>query len=96
MRVLYWLGGERNILYKGVETFPEQTRFKALRRILKGKSQRGQYLLVVGLDCYTHIDVNLNCGCWLNGVDYIFSPLPYTISRVCPDSRLISISVYIE
>ena len=42
-------GGEQNTLYKGVETFPWQTRFKALRGSLKGKAQRGQYLIAVDL-----------------------------------------------
>ena len=32
-------GGEQNIIYKGVETFPYQTRFKALRGAWKGKSK---------------------------------------------------------
>ena len=45
-------GGEWNTLYKGVETSPEHTCFKALRGSLKGKAQRGQYLLVMGLGGY--------------------------------------------
>ena len=45
-------GGERKTLYKGVETFPYQTCFKALRGNPKGKAQRGQYLLAVGLGRY--------------------------------------------
>ena len=32
--------GEQNTLYKGVETFPQQTRFKALRGSPKGKAQK--------------------------------------------------------
>ena len=42
-------GGEQNTLYKGVETFPYQTRLKALRGSPKGKAQRVQYLLAVGV-----------------------------------------------
>ena len=45
-------GGEQNTLYKGMETFPYHTRFKALRGSLKGKAYRGQYLLAVGLGRY--------------------------------------------
>ena len=37
--------GERNILYKGVETS-------------RGKAQRGQYLLAVDLGCYIKILVS--------------------------------------
>ena len=40
-------GGEQTTIYKGVETF------KALRGSLKGKAQRGQYLLAVDLDRYS-------------------------------------------
>ena len=42
-------GGEQTTIYNGVETFPLQTRFKALRGSPKGKAQRGQYLLAVDL-----------------------------------------------
>ena len=45
-------GGEQITLYKGVETFPWQTRFKDLRGSSKGKAQRGQYLLAVDLGRY--------------------------------------------
>ena len=45
-------GGEQNTLYKEVETFPQQTRFKALRGSPKRKAQRGQYLLAVDLGRY--------------------------------------------
>ena len=45
-------GGEQNTLYKGVETFPLHTRFKALRGSPKGKAQKGQYLLTVDLIRY--------------------------------------------
>ena len=41
--------GERNILYKGVETSPYRHVLKILRGSPKGKPQRGQYLLAVGL-----------------------------------------------
>ena len=41
--------GERS---KGVKTFLLHTRFKILRGNPKGRAQRGQYQLVVGLDCY--------------------------------------------
>ena len=44
---------ERTIPYKRVETSPQWTRFKTLRGSLVGKVQRGQYLRVVGLSCYT-------------------------------------------
>ena len=46
-----WVG-EQITLYKGVETFLQQTRFKALRGSPKGKAQRGQYLLAVDLGRY--------------------------------------------
>ena len=39
-------------IYKGVKTFPQQTRFKALRRSPKGKAQRGQQLLAVDMSRY--------------------------------------------
>ena len=48
--------GEQNTIYKGVETFPWQTRFKALTGNLKGKAQREQYLLAVGLGRYNKMD----------------------------------------
>ena len=51
MSYIGW-GGEQNTLIKGVETFPSQTRFKALRGSLKGKAQKGQYLLAVDLGRY--------------------------------------------
>ena len=41
-------GGEQTLLYTGVETSLQHTRFKSL----KGKAQRGQYLLAVGLGHY--------------------------------------------
>ena len=44
-------GGEQNIIYKGVETFPWQMHFKA-ERSLKVKAQIGQYLLAVDLGHY--------------------------------------------
>ena len=44
------LGGEQNTLSKGVEIFPYQTYFKALRGNQKGK--RRQYLLAVDLGRY--------------------------------------------
>ena len=40
--------GEETTIYKGVETM----RFKDLRESLKGKAQRGQYLLTVDLGCH--------------------------------------------
>ena len=40
------------MIYKGVETFLLQTRFKALRGSPKGKTQIGQYLLAVDLGRY--------------------------------------------
>ena len=43
---------EQITLYKGMETFPQQTRFKALRGCPKRKAQRGQYLLAVDLGRY--------------------------------------------
>ena len=46
------LGGEQITLYKGVEIFPLQTHFKALRGSPKEKAQRGQYLLAVDLGRY--------------------------------------------
>ena len=46
---------EQTTVYKGVETFPEQTRFKALRGSPKGKAQKRQYLLAVDLDRYITI-----------------------------------------
>ena len=45
-------GGEQTTIYKGVETFPQQTRFKALSGSPKGKVQRGQCLLAVDLGHY--------------------------------------------
>ena len=45
-------GGEQTTIYKGVETFPKQMRFKALKGSPKGKTQRGQYLLAVDLGRY--------------------------------------------
>ena len=45
-------GGEQITIYKGMETFTQQTRFKALRGSPKGKAQRGQYLLAVDLGRY--------------------------------------------
>ena len=45
-------GGEPITLYKGVETFPQQTRFKALRESPKGKTEKEQYLLTVNLGRY--------------------------------------------
>jgi len=45
-------GGEQTIIHKGVETFLQHTRFKALRANPKGKVQRGQYLLAVDLGRY--------------------------------------------
>ncbi|PON79192.1 hypothetical protein PanWU01x14_013080, partial [Parasponia andersonii] len=47
--------GERNTLYKGVDTFPYQTRFenRELRRAVWSKWQSGQYLLAGFLGCYT-------------------------------------------
>ena len=45
-------GREQITIYKGVDTFPLQTRFKALRGTPKGKAQREQYLLAVDLDRY--------------------------------------------
>ena len=47
-------GGEQTTIYKGVETFPYQTRFKALRGSPEGKAQREQYLLAVDLGRYTN------------------------------------------
>ena len=44
-------GGERNIFYKCVETSPRV--LKTLRVSLKGKAQRGQCLLAVGLGRYS-------------------------------------------
>ena len=44
--------GERIIPYKGVKTSPEHTCFKNLERTPKHKAQIGQYVLVVGLNCY--------------------------------------------
>ena len=38
--------------YKGVEPFPYQTRFKALKGSVKGKAQRRQYLLAMDLGRY--------------------------------------------
>ena len=52
-------GGERNIFYKGVETYPQQTRFKNLEGKLNRKAQRRQYLLAAwtvtdgGTDTFT-------------------------------------------
>ena len=40
------------MIYKGVETFLLQTRFKALRGSPKGKTQIGQCLLAVDLGRY--------------------------------------------
>ena len=45
-------GEEQTTFYKGVEPFPNQTRFKALRGSVKGKAQRGQYLLAMDLGRY--------------------------------------------
>ena len=46
---------ERSILYKGVKTSSQHTRFKTLRGSPKGKTERGQYLLpVVGFDGYNN------------------------------------------
>ena len=45
-------GGEQITIYKGVETFPQQTHFKALRESPRGKAQRGQYLLAMDLGPY--------------------------------------------
>ena len=45
-------GGEQNTLWKGVETFTYQTRFKAVRESPKGKDQRRQYLLAVDFGRY--------------------------------------------
>ena len=42
-------GGEQTTIYKGVKTFSQQTRFKALKGSTKGKAQREQYLLAVDL-----------------------------------------------
>ena len=42
-------GREQNTLCKGVETFSEQTCFKALRGSSKWKAEREQYLLEVGV-----------------------------------------------
>ena len=39
--------GEQNTIYKGVEIFPYQTRFKALRGSPKGKAQKRQYSLLI-------------------------------------------------
>ena len=50
--------GERCILYKAVEFSLYQTRFKTLRGSLKGKAQRGQYLLALDFGC-TLYDVTL-------------------------------------
>ena len=50
--VPHWLREEQNTIYKGVETFHQETRFKALRGSPKGKAQREQYLLVVDLSHY--------------------------------------------
>ncbi|PON75293.1 hypothetical protein PanWU01x14_042600 [Parasponia andersonii] len=46
--------GERSTLYKGVDTFPYQTRFenRELRRAVWSKWQSGQYLLAGFLGCY--------------------------------------------
>ena len=38
VRIPHWLGGERNTLYKGEETFPSQLRFKNLERKLERES----------------------------------------------------------
>ena len=46
-----WIG-EQNIRYKGVETSSYQTCFKTLRGSSEEKTQRGQYLLAVGLGSY--------------------------------------------
>ena len=53
MSYIGW-GGEQTTIYKGVETFPYQTRFKALRGSPKGKAQIGQYLLAVDLGHYNY------------------------------------------
>ena len=45
-------GIEQITLYKGVETFSYQTRFKVLRGSLEVKAKRGQYLLAVDLGRY--------------------------------------------
>ena len=52
------LRGERNILYKGVGTtsLPSRRVLKTLREISKGKTQKEQYLLMVGLGCYSDFD----------------------------------------
>ena len=44
--------GEQTTIYKGVETFPYQTCFKALKGSPNEKTQRGQYLLAVDLERY--------------------------------------------
>ena len=44
--------GERNIIYKDLKLLPSRRILKTLRRSPKEKAQKGQYLLVVGLDGY--------------------------------------------
>ena len=53
---------ERSIFNKGVEISPQQTCFKTLRESSEGKVQRGQYLLVVDLDCYKQYQSQVPSG----------------------------------
>ena len=45
-------GGERIIVYKGVETSPNRHVLKTLKGDLRGKAQREQYLLAVDFGSY--------------------------------------------
>ena len=52
--ILHWLGGERNIFHKGVDTsLPSRRVLKTVRENPENKAQREQYLLAVGLGYYT-------------------------------------------
>ena len=51
--------GEENILYKGVETSPSQTRFKNIEEKPERKSsKRTISVLAVGLGCYSYLKRN--------------------------------------
>ena len=49
----YWLGEENETFFiRGWKPLPSRRVLKTLRESSKGKAQRGQYLLEVGLDGY--------------------------------------------
>ena len=54
--------GERNIPYKGVETLLSKRILKTLWGSLNEKTQRGQYMLAVGLGCYR---IQISCYTYL-------------------------------